>query len=119
MSTLDDRLQDLRLLTRQHRLEVLQALSLGADARTGLNYHSPEVLRTILHDLRIGGFILPTVDAEGVAQYIVNGKAVAELAAFISALGARPVEVRTVACELVRDVVPREFKMLGKEATGE
>jgi hypothetical protein len=116
MPSLDDHKQDLRLLNRAGRLEMLLAIQQGHDTRLGLQAalkYPDGLVLNLIADLTMGSLIRSEIDVEGISRFRVNNERVAELAAFVSSLGFRPMETRAVTCELVRDVVPREFKMLG------
>ena len=43
-------------------------------------------------------FIRPEVDTIGLTRFYVNGERMADIAAFISGLGAKPVETRATTC---------------------
>jgi hypothetical protein len=115
MLKLEDVCDDLHIIANRETLWILNEISKGNNTYIGLQSSvSPtsgfrDIMAKIGHLMK-NKIIRPDVDTLGLTRFYVNGERMADIAAFISGLGAKPVETRTTTCTV--DTVAREVKAL-------
>lgn len=115
MLKFEDAYNCMQVLSGRLTLWTLHEISRGNNTRLGLESEWRQAiggrdLMKIIAILMENDFIHPIPDVNGLTRFHINGERFANLASFISGLGAKPVETRSTTCTV--ETVAIEVKAL-------